>query len=144
MFLLFHYLRLLRLILQSLPLRALTTLVHALICARIDNYGKSVYTDLYSSNACKLQATLNAARLVWDIHEICQYLFLHPSLHSRSPVYLIQGLLPHAKLPCSSCRGFPLPQGLLNTAVSSPHSLSSLRFGSPWLSLGRVFLGLSL
>src|SRR5688572_22967713 len=56
----FYYLRQLRAIRQSLPLHAITTLVHALICSRID-YGNAVYIGLPSTNTSKLQSILNAA-----------------------------------------------------------------------------------
>src|SRR5688572_13424665 len=56
----FYYLRQLRAIRQSLPLHAITTLVHALIYSRID-YGNAVYIGLSSTNTSKLQSILNAA-----------------------------------------------------------------------------------
>jgi len=41
-------------------LHAVTILVHALICVRVD-YGNAVYIGLSSTNASKLQSVLNAA-----------------------------------------------------------------------------------
>src|SRR5688572_13917248 len=54
-----YYLCQLRAIRQSLPLHAITTLVHALICARID-YGNAAYIGHSYTNTSKLQAILNA------------------------------------------------------------------------------------
>ena len=78
----FYYLRQLRTIRQSLPLHAITILVHALICARID-YGNAVYIGLSSTNAAKLQSILNAAaRLIGGIAKFAHIsFFIRDSLH---------------------------------------------------------------
>ena len=78
----FYYLRQLRAIRQSLPLHAIITLVHALICARID-YGYAVYIGLSSTNTSKLQAILNAAaRLIGGIAKFDHISsFIRDSLH---------------------------------------------------------------
>jgi len=55
----FYYLRQLRSIRQSLPLHAITSLVHALICARVD-YCNAVDIGMFSTNASELQSVLNA------------------------------------------------------------------------------------
>ena len=82
----FYYLRQLRAIRQSLPLHAITTLVHALICSRID-YGNAVYIGLSSTNTSKLQAILNAAaRLIVALQSltICPISSVTPSTGSPS------------------------------------------------------------
>src|SRR6218665_2221914 len=45
---------------QSLRVHAITILVYALICTRVD-YGNAVYIGLSSTNSSKLQSVLNAA-----------------------------------------------------------------------------------
>jgi len=63
----FYYLRQLRAIRKSLPMHAITTLVHALICSRID-HGNALFIGLSSVNISKLQTVLNAAaRLIGGI-----------------------------------------------------------------------------
>ena len=65
----FYYLLQLRAIRQSLPLHAITILVHALICTRID-YGNAVYIGLSSTNASKLQAIRNAAARLMGLQSL--------------------------------------------------------------------------
>ena len=60
-------LRQLRSIRSSLSLHAITTLIHALICTRVD-FGNAAYIGLSASNTHKLQSILNAAaRLIGGI-----------------------------------------------------------------------------
>ena len=78
----FYHLRQLRSIRRSLSLHAVTTLVHALICTRVD-FGNALYIGLSSANTHKLQSILNAAaRLIGGIpkfgHISC---FIRDSLH---------------------------------------------------------------
>src|ERR1043165_9167987 len=56
----FYHLRQLRSIRSSLSLHAITTLIHALICTRVD-FGNAAYIGLSASNTHKLQSILNAA-----------------------------------------------------------------------------------
>jgi hypothetical protein len=78
----FYYLRQIRVIRQSLPLHAIKTLVHALICTRVD-YGNAIYIGLSSANALKLQSILNAAaRLIGGVGKFSHISsFIRDSLH---------------------------------------------------------------
>jgi hypothetical protein len=123
----FYYLRQLRAIRQSLPLHAITTLVHALICARID-YGNAVYIGLSSTNTSKLQAILNAAaRLIGGIAKFDHISsFIRDSLHWLPIRQRIQFKV------CSlmrNCLAGSAPHYLRSycTPVSSLPSRSSLR-----------------
>ena len=63
----FYHLCQLRSIRSSLSLHAITTLIHALICTRVD-FGNAAYIGLSASNTHKLQSILNAAaRLIGGI-----------------------------------------------------------------------------
>jgi len=128
----FYYLRQLQSIRTSLPLHAITILVHVLICARVD-YGNSST----STNAYKLQSVLNAAaRLVGGIPK-----FSHISSLIRNSLHW---------LPIRQCikfKIFSLVRNCLNGSapqylkaycipVSSIPSHSTLR-SSAW---GHLFL----
>src|SRR6218665_3333636 len=73
----FCYLRQLLLSRQSLPLHAITILVHTLICTRVD-YGNAVYIGLSSTNASKLQSVLTAAAHLIGASQSSPVSFLSP------------------------------------------------------------------
>ena len=78
----FYHLRQLRSIRSSLSLHAITTLIHALICTRVD-FGNAAYIGLSASNTHKLQSILNAAaRLIGDIPK-----FAHISGYIRDTLH---------------------------------------------------------
>ena len=82
----FYHLRQLRSIRSSLSLHAITTLIHALICTRVD-FGNAAYIGLSASNTHKLQSILNAAaRLIGGIPKfpISQAIFGIPFTGSLS------------------------------------------------------------
>src|SRR5688572_1248896 len=115
------------LIRQSLPLHTITTLVHALICSRID-FGNAVYIGLSSTNTSKLQSILNAAaRLIGGIAK-----FDHISYFIRDSLHWLP-IHQHIQIKvCSlmrSCLAGSAPHYLraFCTPVSSLHSRSSLR-----------------
>ena len=78
----FYHLRQLRSVRSSLSLHAITTLVHALICTRVD-FGNALYIGLSCSNTHKLQSILNAAaRLIGGIPKFAHISgFIRDSLH---------------------------------------------------------------
>ena len=123
----FYYLRQLRAIRQSLPLHAVTTLVHALICSRID-YGNAVYIGLSLTNLSKLQTILNAAaRLIGGIAK-----FDHISFFIRDVLHWLpirQRILFKVCSLMRSCLVGSAPHYLRAycTPVSSLPSRSSLR-----------------
>src|SRR5688572_10373203 len=108
-------------------LHTITTLVHALICSRID-YGNAVYIGLSSTNRSKLQSILNAAaRLIGGVAKFDHIsYFIRDSLHWLPIRQRIQFKV------CSlmrSCLAGSAPHYLraFCTPVSSLHSRSSLR-----------------
>ena len=78
----FYHLRQLRSIRSSLSTHAITILVHALICTRVD-FGNAVYIGLSASNTYKFQSILNAAaRLIGGIPKFAHISgFIRDTLH---------------------------------------------------------------
>src|SRR6218665_9891 len=88
------------------PFAAITILVHALICAKVD-YASVAYIHVGISLKMHLSFKLSSILLPasWGHCKVLPYLFFYrklPPLASHSLAHPIQGLLPHGNCPTGS------------------------------------------
>src|SRR5678815_5274079 len=119
-----YHLRQIRTVRHSLSPHAVNTLVHALICTRVD-FGNSIFAGLSSLNLSKLQSILNAsARLICGLPKYSHIsTFIRETLHWLPVPHSIQNSHTYAQL---SARGSSfIPPGLMHIGFYTPWSLCS-------------------